>query len=167
MRSSRKLLFATEISTEKHNQSKCRVMDTSPAWQNNPTAEAQETRQKGKPNVVGESENWGKVVSSTKNIGKILLTWPPESEVNNNDTNDQVKVNWEKPTSSEPYTKNYNQPRKAENRRGGLPQRRTHQLVVCPMPNGQPWKHISKYHSKNEQVIFSRYMCLHAYVYIQ
>lgn len=105
--------------------------------QNNPTAKAQGTGQKGEPDIVREAETWWEVVSPTKNrsyIGKILPTWPPKPEVNNNDTNDQVKLNWEKPTRSELYTKNFSQPGKAENRKGGLLQRRTHQLFVqCQM----------------------------------
>jgi hypothetical protein len=54
--------------------------------------------------------------------------------VNKADTNGHARLDKEKPRRPTPYTKDYRQLRKAESRRGGFPQERTHQLVVqCQM----------------------------------
>lgn len=55
---------------------------------------------------------------------KVSLTWLPKCELNKNDTNRQAKLDGEKPTTPQHYTKYCEQPQKAGSRRGVLAQGR-------------------------------------------
>lgn len=63
---------------------------------------------------------------------KVARVWSPRCVLYQDDTNEHAKLNGEKPTGLQPYTKNYRQLKEtgSRSRRGSLPQGSAHQMVL-------------------------------------
>lgn len=101
--------------------------------------------------------------SYTHKVSQIRLL---KHELNKDDINGHATVNWEKPTRPQPDTKKKLQATEESwERRGGLLQRKAHQLAIqCPIVSPE------NIHTSNtvptEQVILRNiYLCVYKYVH--